>query len=117
MNTLTAKMLRNGTLLLLCTLILGACGSLVATGANRSGTYTEADERNLNDVSEDAAVTRRVREVLINHNIQGVNVTTVGGMVYLTGRVTSSATAEAVITDIRRVRGVSSVDSALRYPH
>jgi len=101
---------------MLCVLMLGACGSLVATGANRSGTYSKQDSRSLNDVSEDASVTRRVRDVLVTQNIRGVNVTTVAGAVFLTGRVASSRTADTIVAEVRRVRGVSSVESALRFP-
>ena len=98
-------------LLFNCLLVLSACTSMVMGGGQQAGVNAQQDERSLEQVSQDAEITRHVRRVLGNPST--ITVSTANGIVTLQGSVASQREVQRLIGQVYRVNGVQAVESQL----
>ena len=87
------------------------CTSMVMGGGQQAGVNDQYDGRSLEQVSEDASITREVRSMLGSDST--VIVSTANGIVTLQGQVASRREIQRIISKVYRVNGVQGVDSKL----
>jgi osmotically-inducible protein OsmY len=84
---------------------------MVMGGGQQAGVNDQYDGRSLEQVSEDASITREVRSMLGSDST--VIVSTANGIVTLQGQVSSQRQMQRIISKVYRVNGVQGLDSKL----
>jgi len=92
-------------------LFLTGCTSMILGGGQQAGVHEQNDNRSLEQVSQDADITREVRSLLGSNS--PVSVSTTNGIVTLQGQVASRREIQRIISKVYRVNGVQGVDSKL----
>ena len=92
-------------------LFLTGCTSMILGGGQQAGVHEQNDNRSLEQVSQDADITREVRSLLGSNS--PVSVSTANGIVTLQGQVASRREIQRIISKVYRVNGVQGVDSKL----
>jgi osmotically-inducible protein OsmY len=92
-------------------LSLTACTTMVIGGAQTGNVYDQHDGRTLQQVSDDAAITQQVQDILENNKL--VDVDTSNGIVTLQGTVSSQREVQRIINQAYRIGGVKRVESHL----
>ena len=106
------------TLLIMILLQLGGCIAVVAGGAAAGGYYVGKDKRTLGEITDDAAITAKVKTRLIEaKDIKSldINVDTYLKVVTLNGKVRSDNEEEHAIELARGVNGVKRVVTKLKF--
>ena len=103
--------MKNFYSLSLLVLLLTACTSMILGGGQQAGVHVEEDSRSLEQVSQDAEITRAVRRLLDGHS--PVTVSTRNGIVTLQGSMISQREIQRLISQVYRVNGVLGVNSQL----
>jgi len=84
---------------------------MILGGGQQAGVHEQNDNRSLEQVSQDADITREVRSLLGSNS--PVSVSTTNGIVTLQGQVASRREIQRIISKVYRVNGVQGVDSKL----
>ena len=92
-------------------LFLTGCTSMVMGGGQQAGVHEQNDNRTLEQVSQDADITQKVRTLLDSNS--PVTVSTANGIVTLQGQVASQRESQRIISKVYRIEGVQAVDSKL----
>lgn len=104
------------TILLFSFASLGGCVAAVVGGAAAGGYYVGKDERSFGEIADDAAITSKVKTLLIaEKSIKAldINVDTTLRVVTLNGKVQSRAERAKAIEIAKGVKGVKNVVSNL----
>jgi len=97
-------------------LLLSGCIAVVAGGAAAGGYYVGKDERSVGEIADDAAITAKVKTLLIREkNIKSldINVDTYRRVVTLNGKVRSRGERSRAVKLASSVKGVENVVSKL----
>jgi len=97
-------------------LLLSGCIAVVAGGAAAGGYYVGKDERSVGEIADDAAITAKVKTLLIREkNIKSldINVDTYRRVVTLNGKVRSRRERSRAVKLAKSVKSVEKVVSKL----
>jgi hyperosmotically inducible protein len=97
-------------------LLLSGCIAVVAGGAAAGGYYVGKDERSVGEIADDAAITAKVKTLLIREkNIKSldINVDTYRRVVTLNGKVRSRGERSRAVKLAKSVKSVEKVVSKL----
>lgn len=103
---------RSSLILLVALLPLSGCVAVVAGGAAAGGYYVGQDERSLGEITDDAAITTKVKALLIKEEsikALDINVDTRMRVVTLHGQVNTEAEKSLAIQIARDTKGVVDV--------
>ena len=92
-----------------------SCTSLIASGGNRTNTYTQEDSRSLEQISWDAKITEQVNQIINHSGYRDVYADTIEGVVKLKGSISGKSAETRLLEAIQRLNGVKSVESTLVY--
>lgn len=86
-----------------------------AMAATSAGEQTKANEASAQPVSDSWITTKVKADLLVTEETKGldINVTTVNGVVTLSGKLDSHAQVEKAVSVARSIKGVKSVDATI----
>ena len=103
--------------LMLAMPLAAGCGALVVGGAAAGGYYLGKDDRTLEEISQDAAITTRINALYVRDgyvSAMDIDVDTRRGVVTLHGVVPNAAAAQRAVRLAGGVAGVRKVVSRLQ---
>ena len=111
-------MLKKSLVLLVLINCLTGCAAILLGGGAAGGYYVASDERSFGEITDDAAITSKVKTKYFKDrqiHALDINVTTRNKVVTLEGTVKNKETGDRAIQIARTTRGVQGVVNKLEF--